>query len=192
MRSASSPAARTTSSSATSRSRSARPRSTMASASRRALSKSSSRSLTTQRACLISSGSSLRAASMASSTSSRFTMALVESGIERASRTMSSSFCSLPRMSTGSVAPDQLVAQALVDVLRNHAGDVPAVPHDLLDQRRGQERPLGARRDEERLDARHLMIHLRHLQLVVEIRYGPNALHDHPDVPLATEVHEQS
>ena len=79
---------------------------------------------------------------------------------------------------------------ALAD--RVKAGDVRAETHHVLDQGGGKVRPLRARRDEERLEARHLVVHLCHLQLVVEVRYRAKAFHDDADLASGRIVHEQA
>ena len=63
---------------------------------------------------------------------------------------------------------------------------------DLPHQARRQERVLRARRDEERVDAREALVHLRHLQLVVEVGDGPEALHDRVGAVVPGEVDEQA
>src|SRR4051812_26210792 len=75
---------------------------------------------------------------------------------------------------------------------RDHARHVTAVLGHLLHQARRQERVLRARRDEERVDAREALVHLRHLELVVEVRDCPEALHDRRRVVVAREVDQQA
>src|SRR4051794_5097540 len=197
MRSASSDAAWTTASWPTRRICSWRARSTRLSASRRALASSSSRSRTTHRACLISSGSCSRMDAISSSISSRFNSADDDSGMDLASLTMSSSCwirdarsIRLPSLSIGPLGVESF-HEALQDHRRHEPVDVAPQSGDLLDERRGQVRPVRARGHEERLHAAHPVVHLGHLQLVVEVRDCPEPLHDHIGVLLVHVVDEQ-
>lgn len=71
-------------------------------------------------------------------------------------------------------------------------GDVSAPGRDLLDQGGGQEAVGGIGRHEERLDAGEAVVHLGHLELVVEVADGPQALHDRRDVALLAEVDQEA
>src|SRR5437763_9693172 len=59
--------------------------------------------------------------------------------------------------------------EPVVDVLRHHAGHVPAETCNLTDETRRQEGMLRARRQEEGVDPRQALVHLRQLQLLVEV-----------------------
>ncbi|EGJ74489.1 hypothetical protein STTU_1700 [Streptomyces sp. Tu6071] len=78
-----------------------------------------------------------------------------------------------------------------VDGRRQEVGDVAAPLRDLLDERGGEEAVGGVRRDEEGLDSGEAVVHLGHLQLVVEVADGAQALDDGGDVALLAEVDEE-
>ena len=78
-----------------------------------------------------------------------------------------------------------------MDEVGDERRDVAAEASDLLDQR-GRGRPLGAGRDEDRLDAGQRGVHLGHLELVVEVADGAQALDDRVDVVLGAERGEQA
>ena len=82
--------------------------------------------------------------------------------------------------------------QPLGHLRRHHARHVAAELRDLAHQARRQERVLRAGGDEEGVDPRELLVHLRHLQLVVEVGDGPEALHDRLGAVVAGEVDEQA
>ena len=64
---------------------------------------------------------------------------------------------------------------------------------DLLDQPRGQVRVALGGHHEDRLDAGiEAPIHERHLELVLEVREGPDAPHDHRGPHLPRVAHEQA
>src|SRR4051794_37173695 len=61
--------------------------------------------------------------------------------------------------------------QSLADEIGDVGGDVPAPLGDLFDEAGGQERVQRIGRHEQRLDPGQAVVHLRHLQLVVEIAH---------------------
>ena len=69
-------------------------------------------------------------------------------------------------------------------------GDIAAEAGDLANQGRGDVRPLGRGRQEHRVDPAELAVHLRHLQLVVEVRRA-QALADHLGALSGAEVDQQ-
>ena len=73
----------------------------------------------------------------------------------------------------------------------NEARDVPAEPGDLPHQGCGQEGVAHVRGQEERLRLRpQLLIHLRHLELVLEVRDRAEPPDDEARVARAREIHE--
>ena len=196
-----------------------RPASMMSSASRRALARNSSRSFSSQRAWRISSGSAATASSSSATSSSRLTITLADIGTDRAvsmwSRTwrMSSSVSSVsrgtgrrvaqPAPACGAAGPRSTAAVVRSRILESWASRriteggtmLDTSPPNLatsftrLDDRN---ECCGTRRDEERVDAREALVHLRHLELVVEVGDGPEALHDRGRVVVAREVDEQA
>src|SRR6266516_2205680 len=72
--------------------------------------------------------------------------------------------------------------ESLEDGRRDESGDVTAPSGDVLDQARRQEAVLGVGGHEQGVDTRQAPVHLRHLQLVVEVAHGPKTLDDHRDV----------
>ena len=167
-----------------------------ASASRPRSAMNSSRSWSSQRAWRSSSGRLSSPAWTSEMTSSRETITDEDSGIDLAAWMRSSSWWridSIPISSTGcssstsrkrsltvSSSPSSLylVAQRLGHRLGHEGRDVAAEAPDLPHELGGEERPLGARRDEDRLDAREVVVHLRHLHLGLEVRDGPEAPDD--------------
>src|SRR6266508_3344252 len=104
--------------------------------------------------------------------------------MDLAARMSSSICCRRALMSTGkgSLPPGrQLLFQSVPHEGRNQAGDVSAELDDFLDQGRRQVGPLWAGWDEEGLDPGHAVVHLGHLELEVEVRDGPQTLHDDVD-----------
>ena len=75
---------------------------------------------------------------------------------------------------------------------RDQGRDVAAERGHLLDQRGGQEGVLRAGGDEHRLDVDQRGVHLRHLQLVVEVADRAQALDDGADAALLAERGEQA
>jgi hypothetical protein len=97
------------------------------------------------------------------------------------------------RRLTTSARPALLAAgqQPLEDPLGHQPGHVAAERGDLLHQAGGQVPDLRRGRHEERLDAGQLAVHLGHLQLVLEVADGAQALDDHRDAVVAAVVHQQ-
>src|SRR6185369_5135780 len=79
----------------------------------------------------------------------------------------------------------------LQDDVGDQARDVAAVLGDLLDQAGGQERVLRVRAHEQRLDASQPGVHLRHLQLIVEVADRAQAFDDRLDAVGPAEVDQQ-
>ena len=76
---------------------------------------------------------------------------------------------------------------------RHELGDVAAVAGSLLDDGGGKVAPLDAGGEEHGLDAGHqCVVGLRQLDLVFEIRHGPQAPHHHRGVALLGELHGQA
>ena len=173
--------------------------------------RNSSRSLSSQRAWRSSSGSGRAPPASSSSSSSRATSTDAESGIVLAVSTMSTSALHEHRLGIRRRARRLLAASErgrskpslARRVIRRtspragrhrlgHEGrDVAAVAGDLAKQARGDERMGRAGRDEQRLDARELTVHLGHLQLVLEVRHRPQALDDRRGPDVAGHVHDQ-
>ncbi len=83
-----------------------------------------------------------------------------------------------------------------VSQLRDHevgdqTFDVPAVPRNLLDQAGGEVTVERVRRDEQSLDPGQAIVHLRHLQLVVEVADRTQSLDDRRDAVGRAVVDEQ-
>ena len=94
--------------------------------------------------------------------------------------------------SPGGLALGPALGQPLGDLRRHHPRHVAAEPGDLAHQARRQERVLRAGRDEEGVDARQLLVHLGHLQLVVEVGDRAEALDDRLGAVLLGELDEQA
>ena len=123
----------------------------------------------------------------------KFTQA---AGLSAKRRIVAPSRWAIPRL-TALTAPCRGVArrgagQPLADESRAQTGDVTAEGGDLLDQAGGEERPLRGGRHEDRLDLGERGVHLRHLQLVVEVADRAEALHDRDDVALLAERGQQA
>ena len=165
------------------------------------------------------SGRAARTSSSRASSSARLTTHEADMGIDRALETAatisSSFFCTSTgaRHSLRCVETDgrlyghgvrdtgdgrqcSVLAQPFVERLqdqrRHQVGDVAAPGRDLLDQGGGQEAVGGVGGDEQRLDAGEAVVHLGHLQLVVEVADRAQALDDGRDVALLAEVDEQA
>src|SRR5680860_1822837 len=82
--------------------------------------------------------------------------------------------------------------ESLGDERGNHARDVATEAGHLADEAGRQERMLRAGRDEEGVDARETLVHLRHLELVVEVGDSPQTLDDRFCPVLLGEVDEQA
>src|ERR1700712_2928624 len=156
----------------------------MSSESRRACTRYSSRSLISQRAWSSSSGMDASASSTSSSVSSRLTSTDADIGIVRAVSMMSRSSRRMVSRSyacwslivirscaarLGRVELRPPLGEAEGDLGRDHARHVAAEARHLAHQAGGEEGVLRAGGDEERVDARELLVHLGHLQLVVEV-----------------------
>src|SRR6266436_4945035 len=75
-----------------------------------------------------------------------------------------------PGVTAPALADFELRAQSLDHKLGHQFRQTLAVPGDFLDQMRRTEKKSRIREHENRLDAwAHLLVHLRHLQLVVEV-----------------------
>src|SRR3954452_24015574 len=180
----------------------------LASASRRsdsarAPSTNDRRSRSTFSASAIWVGSSLRSSCRAVSRSARGTTTVPDKGLVFACSTMAMIASSLPWASVmrepyggRALGSALLVAQTFLqtspDAARDQAGDVAAPVRDLLDQARGEERIRRVGAHEDRLDAGERMVHLGHLQLVVEVADRAQTLDDDRDVVSPAEVDEQS
>src|SRR4051794_7504493 len=153
-------------------------------------------------AVVSSPGSILRSSSMRSRISTRLTMQDADIGIARAVSSRVESSSSLAWMSIASrlaglvsrsVVPSRQLRGELADDGRRHEpGDVPAEQCDFFDQARGQEAVERVRRHEQRLDLRERMVHLSHLQLVVEVADRAQTFDDDADPVGFAEVDEQS
>src|ERR1700684_1438305 len=77
-------------------------------------------------------------------------------------------------------------------VRRDERGDVAAPLRDLLHQARGEEAVFRVSRHEQRVDPGEAAIHLGHLQLVVEVADGAQALDDDGDVVTAAVVDDEA
>ena len=115
----------------------------------------------------------------------------------RSSRSrVSRSYACWSLMRGAHVATCGLLGEALLeplgDLRRHHPRHVAAEAGHLAHQARRQERVLRAGGDEEGVDARELLVHLRHLELVVEVGDRPQALHDRLGAVLLGEVDEQA
>src|SRR5690606_22805106 len=86
----------------------------------------------------------------------------------------------------------QAVGQGREDLRRHQVGDVATPGGDLLDQGGRQEAVGGVGGDEEGLDAGEAVVHLGHLQFVVEVADRAQALDDGGDVALLAEVDEEA
>ena len=74
----------------------------------------------------------------------------------------------------------ELCAQPLDHEFRHQLRQALAVSRDFLDQVRGTEEQPRIREHENGLDVRaHLLVHLRHLQLVIEIGHGAQRANQH-------------
>src|SRR5690348_1087594 len=155
------------------------------------------------------SGRAARTSSSRASRSARLTTHEADIGIDRALETAvtisSSFFCTSTGCSPlstavletdGTTVAPSVLPQAFVERLQddrgNEVGDVPAPGGDLLDQRGGEEAVGGVGGHEQRLDAREAVVHLGHLQLVVEVADRAQALDDGRDVALLAEVDEEA
>src|SRR4051812_2041078 len=86
----------------------------------------------------------------------------------------------------------ELFPKLVHDGVRHQPGDVPAERRHLFDEARRQETVERARRHEQSLDLAEPVVHLRHLELVVEVTDGAQALGDDLNVVFAAEVHDQA
>src|SRR5680860_1109982 len=86
---------------------------------------------------------------------------------------------------------DEVLPQALHHHRGHEIGDVATEPGDLLHERGGEVGVYGAGGEEEGLDVADAVVHLRHLQLVLEVADGAQSLDDDANVVSATEVHQQ-
>ena len=71
-------------------------------------------------------------------------------------------------------------------------GHVAAELRHLAHETRGEERVLGGGGHEDGVDPRQALVHLRHLQLVLEVGDGPQALHDDLRTVVACEVDDEA
>ncbi len=88
------------------------------------------------------------------------------------------------------------VTEALLHTAQHGSGTKaltsPPKRRDLPHEPRGDERVRRARRKEQRLDPRQLVVHLGHLQLVLEVGHGAQALARSPCAPTGGDVdHER-
>src|SRR3954452_5277590 len=82
--------------------------------------------------------------------------------------------------------------ESLEDVGRNERGHVPAPFRYFLHQARGEEAVFRVSRHEQRVDPREAAIHLRHLELVVEVADGPETFDDHRNAVGAAVVDHEA
>src|SRR5262245_39090077 len=96
-----------------------------------------------------------------------------------------------PLAAAGAVA--ELLAQALRHDRRHELGDVAPEPDELLQAGRAHVEILLARHQEDRLDLREeVLVHQRHLELVLEVRHGANAADHDVGADLAREVDREA
>src|SRR5919107_2115702 len=191
--------------------RSARASATIRAASLRPSFTTASRSSTTRCESLNAESTAVDSSSMSASTSPRLITADADIGIERASSTTRRSSASFTCTSTLVLSPArpagyddttssrtspvayrlQPFGQPRQHMLRHQLGDIASEGGDLLHEAGGKEGVRRAGRHEHRLDVREAGVHLRHLQLVVEVADRAQTLHDRGHVVLLAEVREQ-
>src|SRR3954452_18873222 len=163
------------------------------SASARPSATTESLSCSTDCARVIASGSSAPRSASSCRSSARLTTHDADIGIARAdstSRDISASLV-LTSSTTGPSAAGEALGQPAPGRLGDQPGDVAAVRSHFLDQARREEGVERVGRHEHRLDAGQAMVHLRHLELVVEVADRPQALDDHLDRVGLAEVDDQ-
>src|SRR5215475_6203693 len=171
----------------------------------RAWPSSSSLAATTSRASSRAIGHATRTSSSIASTCSRGSTQAPDSGSARAVSTSATSSSRVsPTRRSASYAPTigppdstpasallgQPGRQALLHILWHQPAHVAPVLGDLLDQAGGQEAVQRVRGHEQSLDAGQPVVHLRHLQFVVEVADRAQALDDDRDV-VGTAVLDQ-
>src|SRR3954468_21983470 len=148
-----------------------------------------------------SEGSSRRTSSRCSSTSARLTTHEADIGIARALSISAVSSSSLAWMSTpglpsraGSLrwASADLFLQPLEHRWGDEPRDVPAPRGHLFDEARREETVERVGRHEQRLDTGQRVVHLPHLELVVEVADGAETFDDRLDAAFLAEVDEQA